>query len=58
MALGNTNPIKYSDLISPDDSISNLIKQLDEFSEQHHIKFTVMLSCDRDVAEEHLSKYL
>ena len=34
------------------------IKQLDEFSEQHHIKFTVMLSCDRDVAEEHLSKYL
>lgn len=35
MALGNTNPIKYSDLISPDDSISNLIKQLDELSDAY-----------------------
>lgn len=35
MALGNTNPIKYSDLISPDDSISNLIKQLDELSDSY-----------------------
>lgn len=35
MALGNTNPIKYSDLISPDDSIRNLIKQLDELSDAY-----------------------
>lgn len=35
MALGNTNPIKYSDLISPDDSISNLIKQLGELSDAY-----------------------
>ena len=35
MALGNTNPIKYSDLISPDDSISTLIKQLDELSDAY-----------------------
>ena len=35
MALGNTNPIKYSDLISPDESISNLIKQLDELSDAY-----------------------
>lgn len=35
MALGNTNPIKYSDLISPDGSISNLIKQLDELSDAY-----------------------
>lgn len=35
MALRNTNPIKYSDLISPDESISNLIKQLDELSDAY-----------------------
>ena len=28
----NNNPIKYSDLISPDNSITDLIKQLDELS--------------------------
>ena len=29
----NNNPIKYSDLISPDNSITDLIKQLDELSD-------------------------
>ena len=28
----NNNPIKYSDLVSPDNSITELIKQLDELS--------------------------
>lgn len=32
---GNTNPIKYSDLISPDNSINELIKQLDELSDTY-----------------------
>lgn len=31
----NNNPIKYSDLISPDNSITDLIKQLDEFSDTY-----------------------
>lgn len=31
----NNNPIKYSDLISPDNSITDLIKQLDELSDTH-----------------------
>lgn len=31
----NNNPIKYSDLISPDNSISDLIKQLDELSDTY-----------------------
>ena len=35
MALGNTNPIKYIFLISSVDSISTLIKQLDELSDAY-----------------------
>ena len=31
----NDNPIKYSDLISPDDSIDKLIKQLDELNDSY-----------------------
>lgn len=31
----NDNPIKYSDLISPDNSITDLIKQLDELSDTY-----------------------
>lgn len=31
----NNNPIKYSDLIKPDNSISELIKQLDELSDSY-----------------------
>ena len=31
----NNNPIKYSDLISPDNSIADLIKQLDELSDTY-----------------------
>lgn len=30
--MDNNNPIKYSDLISPDDSLEKLVKQLDEIS--------------------------
>ena len=29
------NPIRYQDLISPDDSISNLVKQLDEANDAY-----------------------
>lgn len=32
---GNNNPIKYSDLVSPDNSITDLIKQLDELSDAY-----------------------
>ena len=32
----DTNPIKYKDLILPDDSIENLIKQLDEANEAYN----------------------
>jgi chromosome segregation ATPase len=32
----DNNPIKYSDLIQPDDSIENLIKQLDEANEAYN----------------------
>ena len=35
MATDNNNPIKYSDLVKPDDSITNLIKQLDELSDSY-----------------------
>ena len=31
----NNNPIKYSDLISPDNSITDLIKQLDTLSDSY-----------------------
>lgn len=31
----NNNPIKYSDLVSPDNSITDLIKQLDELSDSY-----------------------
>ena len=31
----NNNPIKYSDLVSPDNSIADLIKQLDELSDTY-----------------------
>ena len=31
----NNNPIKYSDLVKPDNSISELIKQLDELSDSY-----------------------
>ena len=31
----NNNPIKYSDLVSPDSSITDLIKQLDELSDTY-----------------------
>lgn len=31
----NNNPIKYSDLVSPDSSITDLIKQLDELSDAY-----------------------
>ena len=31
----NNNPIKYSDLVSPDNSITDLIKQLDELSDAY-----------------------
>ena len=31
----NDNPIKYSDLVQPDDSIDKLIKQLDELNESY-----------------------
>lgn len=31
----NNNPIKYSDLVSPDNSITDLIKQLDELSDTY-----------------------
>ena len=31
----NNNPIKYSDLVSPDNSITELIKQLDELSDSY-----------------------
>ena len=31
----NNNPIKYSDLVSPDDSITKLINQLDELSDAY-----------------------
>lgn len=34
------------------------IGQLDAFSEKHQIKFTVMLSCDVELAQKHLGKYL
>ena len=37
---------------------ARFIEQLDQFSEQHHIKFTVMLSCEREEAEKYLQKYL
>ena len=32
----DNNPIKYSDLIQPDDSISNLVKQLDEANDAYN----------------------
>ena len=32
----DNNPIKYSDLIQPDDSINNLVKQLDEANEAYN----------------------
>lgn len=32
---GNTNPIKYSDLISPDNAIAELIKQLEQLSQTY-----------------------
>lgn len=32
----DNNPIKYSDLIQPDDSITNLVKQLDEANEAYN----------------------
>lgn len=35
MATDNNNPIKYSDLVKADDSITNLIKQLDELSDTY-----------------------
>ena len=31
----NNNPIRYSDLVSPDNSITDLIKQLDELSDTY-----------------------
>ena len=31
----NDNPIKYSDLVKPDDSIEKLIKQLDELNDSY-----------------------
>lgn len=31
----NNNPIKYSDLVSPDNSITDLVKQLDELSDTY-----------------------
>lgn len=31
----NNNPIKYSDLVSPDDSITKLINQLDQLSDAY-----------------------
>ena len=31
----NNNPIKYSDLVSPDNSITDLIKQLDDLSDAY-----------------------
>lgn len=31
----NNNPIKYSDLVKPDDSISKLIAQLDQLSDAY-----------------------
>lgn len=34
----NNNPIKYSDLVSPDNSITDLIKQLGEFSDTYKEK--------------------
>lgn len=34
----NNNPIKYSDLVSPDNSITDLIKQLGEFSDTYKKK--------------------
>lgn len=34
------------------------IKQLDAFGSRHNIDFTVMLSCERELAEKHLSEYL
>ena len=33
--MNTDNPIKYSDLIQPDDSISKLIKQLDDLSDSY-----------------------
>jgi hypothetical protein len=33
-------------------------KLLDEFGKKHNIKFTFMLSCDRDAAEKYLAEYL
>lgn len=38
--------------------LARLVKQLDAFSEDHNIKFTVMLSCEKDVAEKYLGQYL
>ncbi len=34
------------------------IKQLDAFSNAHQIEVTVMLSCERELAEKHLGQYL
>ena len=31
-AMDNNNPVRYSDLISPDDSVEKLVKQLDDLS--------------------------
>jgi len=37
---------------------ARFIDQLDKFSDENNIKFTVMLSCEREDAEQYLSKYL
>ena len=46
----NNNPIKYSDLVSPDNSITDLIKQLDELSDA----YTNALKNIRAVSYTHL----
>ena len=49
----NNNPIKYSDLISPDNSITDLIKQLDELSDQNSYDFF-----DKNIGKEVVKEFL
>ena len=53
----NNNPIKYSDLVKPDDSITKLIAQLDQLSDAYmntlnNIKSEACLLYTSDAADE------
>lgn len=47
----NTNPIHYSDLIAPDDSITNLIEQLDALIGKYDATRTKLQSAAQDMAK-------